>query len=200
MAPTTLRLYREAFVRFWRWVGRPPPDRLESKVAYDRLLARYLEYAWESGETMGDAGNVLSASAAVFPELKGRGNLTESWYLLNAWRRYEIPMRAPPMPSKVLLGLAWFCIQRGQLGMAFLLMVGYDAFLRTGEMLSLVLGDISVDGQDRGVVSLGHTKTGRRHAAFEAATFNDPLCGRLFRALLSSLPANMHSGHYIFPP
>jgi len=200
MAPTTLRLYREAFIKLWRWVGRPPPEALASKSAYDRLLARYIEHAWEVGETLGDTGNALSASTAVFPELKGRGNLTESWYMLNAWRRFEVPLRAPPMPAKVLLGLAWYCICQRQVGMAFLLVAGYDAFLRTGEMLSLVLADVNIDGDGRGVVSLGHTKTGRRHAAFEAATLNDPMSGRLFRALVASLPPGTHAGHYVFLP
>jgi hypothetical protein len=63
-----------------------------------------------------------------------------------------------------------------------------------------VLSDIVLDESDTGVVRLGHTKTGRRHAAFEASTINDPLCGRLFRAYLATLPDRTHREHYLFLP
>ena len=55
-------------------------------------------------------------------------------------------------------------------------------------MLSLLISDIALDEHDTGIVRLGHTKTGRRNAAFEASTIHDPLCGRLFRAFKAALP------------
>ena len=80
------------------------------------------------------------------------------------------------------------------------MLASFDAFLRTGEMLSLYLSDVCLDSSERGVIKLAHTKTGQRHAAFEVATLNDPLCGRFFRVLLRSLPPLMHEDHYIFVP
>ena len=76
---------------------------------------------------------------------------------------------------------------------------GLTAFYER-EMLSLTFNDIDVDASDRGVVKLGHTKTGRRHAAFEASAFNDPVCGRLYRALLASVPKGTHPDHYLYTP
>ena len=92
----------------------------------------------------------------------------------------------------------WYCVRRRQLGAAFLLAAGYDAFLRTGEMLSLTIADVSIDADDRGIIKLVHTKTGQRHAAFEVATVNDPLVGQLFRQYRRALPAGTHEEHYIF--
>ena len=92
----------------------------------------------------GEAGNALSASIVMYPQLRGRGKLPDSWFLLNAWHRYEIPMRAPPMPVEVLLALAWYFIRMGHFGGAVLLLIGFDCFLRTGEMLSLIISDIAV--------------------------------------------------------
>ena len=106
--------------------------------------------------------------------------MVESWYLLNAWSRYEVPLRAPPMPPIVAVALAWFFVRHNQLGGAFLVLRGFDCFLRTGELLSLTLADIVLSEDDLGVVKLSHTKTGQRHAAFEASTILDPACGRLF--------------------
>ena len=103
------------------------------------------------------------------------------------------------MPVLVLLALTWFCVRKRQLGAALLLLTGFDSFLRTGEMLSLTYADIVTDPDDRGVVRLGHTKTGQRHAAFEASVINDPVVGKVYRALKRSLPIDMHPDHYIFP-
>ena len=108
---------------------------------------------------MGDAGNAISVSTAVYPELKGRAPLSQCWYPLDAWKRYEVPLRTPPMPAKVLLGLVWFCVRKRQLGMAFPLLASFDAFLRTGEMLSLYLSDVCLDHSGRGIIKLAHTKT-----------------------------------------
>ena len=52
----------------------------------------------------------------------------------------------------------------------------------------------------RGVIKLEHTKTGQRHAAFEAASINDPACLRLYRRFLRGLPANTSRLNYIFMP
>ena len=80
------------------------------------------------------------------------------------------------------------------------MLIGYDCFLRTGEMLAMTLEDLVFDVIDRGVVKLAHTKTGQRHGAFEASTINDPACGRLYRKLLRQLPRNTHPQNYVFLP
>ena len=160
LAPKTRALYREAFLRFGAWIGRAPPDVLHSVSAYDKLVAEYLEYAWEAGLTRGNAANVVSASICAYPELRGKGHLVEAWYLLNAWALYEIPIRAPPMPALVALGLAWYFVRRQRIGGALILLAGYDAFLRTGEMLSLTFADFNIDAHLLGAIRLEHTKRG----------------------------------------
>ena len=103
LKPKTRQLYRAAFLRLWGWIDCPPPERVTNVPAYDRVLAEFIEYAWSAGHTRGDAGNALSSSLAAYPELRGKGNLTESWYMLNSWARYEVPIRAPALPPQVLL-------------------------------------------------------------------------------------------------
>ena len=79
-----------------------------------------------------------------------------------------------------------------------MLLIGFDCFLRTGEMLSLIHSDLVFGSSNTGVVRLGHTKTGQRHGSFEASTINDPLCGRLYKAYRRSLPRDSHSDHFLF--
>ena len=81
-----------------------------------------------------------------------------------------------------------------------LLLFGFDCFLRTGELLSLTLADVVIGDDNLGILKLAHTKSGQRHAAFEASTLTDPACGRLFRAFRRELPAGTHPDNYIFAP
>ena len=104
------------------------------------------------------------------------------------------------MPVHVAIALAWYFIRIGYLGGAFLILVGFDCFLRTGELLSLVISDVQFGTSSSGVIKLAHTKTGQRHGAFEATTVNDPACARVFSAYLRSLPPVTSQRNYIFAP
>ena len=188
LAPLTRRLYREAFLLFWLWVGRSPPDHCLDALAYDALLAEYVEHCWESGLTRAMAGNALSASLVAYPELRRRGTLAESWYFLKAWSRIEVPNRAPPMPADVCLAAMLFFLWEGDYRGAFLLAAGFDGFLRTGEMTDLRWEDVQIDARGLGVLNLSSTKSGQRHAAFEASVILDPLVGRLWNLALRQLP------------
>ena len=130
----TKRLYRVAFQAIWGWVGRPAPLSINSIRAYDALLAEFIARSWEHGATRGEAGNALSSSVAAYPELRGRGKLPESWFLLSCWTRLEVPCRAPPLPSVVALGLVDWAMGLGHYDFAFLIAVGFDSFLRTREL------------------------------------------------------------------
>ena len=96
------------------------------------------------------------------------------------------------MPAQVAIALAWYFVRAGHLGGALLILLGFDCFLRTQEMLSLVIADISFNTSGSGVVRLAHTNTGRRHAAFEASTIMDPALGLLFAEFRRVLPRNTH--------
>ena len=104
-ARITKTLYRLAFIELWKWAGRPPPLEVISARLYDSLLSEFIEHAWSSGMTRGDAGNALSASVYAYPNLRGKGRLSESWFLLNTWAKLEAPFRAPPLPILAILPL-----------------------------------------------------------------------------------------------
>ena len=197
-APVTRSLYRLAFVELWKWVGRPPPLDVSSPRLYDSLLAEFIEHAWSSGMTRGDAGNALSASVFAYPNLRGRGRLSESWLLLNTWAKLEAPFRAPPLPGLVVLALIWYLVRRRRYDAAFLVAAGFDGFLRTGEMLNLMNKDVQIGADNLGAIRFAFTKSGQRHAAFESSTVQDPLVGRLFRLHVAHSPQGQDPEAYIF--
>ena len=94
LKPCTKAMCQEAFLAFWKWVGRAPPRRVESVPAYDALHSEHVCQALQHGLARGQAGNALSATVPPYPELRGRGKLPESWFLLIRWSRLEFPCRA----------------------------------------------------------------------------------------------------------
>ena len=197
-APVTRSLYRLAFVELWKWVGRPPPLEVTSARIYDSLLAEFIEHAWSAGMTRGDAGNALSASVFVYPNLRGKGRLSESWLLLNTWAKLEAPYRALPLPRLVVLALILFFIRKRRFDLAFLMAAGFDGFLRTGELLALTNKDVQIDRNHLGAICLAFTKSGQRHAAFESSTIQDPLVGQLFRLHVERSPNGRGRENLIF--
>ena len=81
-----------------------------------------------------------------------------------------------------------------------MLLIGFDCFLRTGEMTGMAIDDLQFSADGTGVIRLEHTKTGQRTASFEASTINDPICGRVYRAFMRDLPRNTHGQNYVFRP
>ena len=198
LAPRTIVRYREAFSLLWEWVGRAAPERALNGIAYDTTLSGFIVHAWESGLPRGRAGDAISASLKAYPELKG--GLRESWGLFNSWGRIELPTRAPPLPSNVIVAMAAIALEKGFPSMAFLLILGFDGFLRTCEILNLTTADVSFDSRGRlGVVSLKDTKTGQQNAAFEALPIADPLVYRLWRLHLQHIPPGTSASHFVWP-
>jgi integrase len=97
------------------------------------------------------------------------------------------------------MAIAQYCASRGEFGAMFLVLAGFDSFLRTREMLSLCWSDVSIDDRGRGAISLAHTKVGQRNAAFEAAVILDPVVGASFRRAASEVPRGTSRDFYIFP-
>ena len=179
-------------------MGRPPPAYVRSIRAFDTLLAEYITRAWTHGLTRGEAGNALSACVNAFPDLRVRGRLFESWHLLSAWARLEVPCRAPPLPSIAALGMVWYLCSIRHFGLAFLVSAAYDGFLRTREMLSLTWNDVQVS-RGSGVISLAHTKSGQRCAAYEASVMLDRMVPCLYHQAKAARPSGTSDDCYISP-
>ena len=198
LAPLTVHHYRSAFARFWSWLQMDPPFRVVDPISYDVSLSAFLEALWTAGETRNVAGNALSASLIVFPELKHK--LCESWALLSIWNKIELPTRAPPLSPAVVLALANKFRLQGDWPGALLIVLGFDAFLRTGELMNAIWSDLSFnDDGTQGVINLWHTKTGQRSAAYEALPIHDPLVYRVYIQAWSTVAPGTTRRHYVYP-
>eukprot|EP00435_Cladocopium_sp_Y103_P045822 s1097_g13.t1 len=157
--PRTRARYDKAKKRFYQYLDANNlqlPTRLASM---DALVCDYLEELWASGEGRALASDTLAGLQDSSPNL--RGCLPGAWRLLKAWHVNELPNRAPPIPEKILQTLVGYYIFHSQPGMALSLLLGFYAMLRTGELLGVRNGDVTIDERmSSAVISLGLTKGG----------------------------------------
>lgn len=96
-----------------------------SSFGYD--LAEYIdiEFAFEEGETLSHAGNVLSAFQLYLPML--RKKLVYSWHIFvfGLWKRFEKSWQATPVTPELLHGMLGFCLESGRLCIMLLLEIGF---------------------------------------------------------------------------
>ena len=113
----------------------------------DIICEEWVEQQWESGATLGTVGDALCGLQFYWAEAKGQlqGQLRGSWRLYKTWRKLEIPTRAPPMPAFIAQAFVRFLVDSGDYTLAFLIALGFHAYLRTGEILSLQFQDLQLE-------------------------------------------------------
>ena len=177
--PTTRKRYDQAlsdFFKFLKTIRRSIPS---SAHELDLLVSDFLEQLWAEGQGRSAGSNVLAALQDSQPHLKGK--LLQSWRLMKTWVVHEVPNRAPPLPLEHLEAMVGYNLFKQRPLFALSLLVGYFGLLRTGEILSLTAGQVSVENpKGPAVISLGLTKAGKRQGAAESATIHvEDVCRRL---------------------
>eukprot|EP00438_Fugacium_kawagutii_P032620 Skav203451 [mRNA] locus=scaffold2237:7330:11377:- [translate_table: standard] len=133
----------------------------------DAVLCDYLEHLWSSGSGRAQACDTIAGVQDIQPNL--RNQLPGSWRLLKTWSVHEVPCRAPPLPEHVLQAMAGWCFFHGHFAFGISLLVGFYTMLRTGEIIGLRSSHLLCGPQDKQIViSLGLTKSGKRHGAAES--------------------------------
>ena len=69
----------------------------------DLLTAESIEHLWREGDGRSMREDVLSALCHRVPRL--RHQFPASWRLLSAWKKVELPCRAPPLTPTILFAL-----------------------------------------------------------------------------------------------
>eukprot|EP00971_Amphidinium_carterae_P117062 2318093-Amphidinium_carterae.1 len=124
-----------------------------------------------------------------------RRHLVESWRLYSAWSRHELPDRAAPFLPLHVYALAQYCREQRWQSTVVLLLLGFETWLRTGELFSVRKHHCHIHPRlGTGVVFLPTSKAGSRTGAQESVSVADPFVGRCLYLYLSTLSANdLHS-------
>ena len=148
-------------MRFWKQVGLWP----QSLEELDDAVAEFLEFMWSEGGRSSSARFLVVGIQHFLPN--ARRHLELSWTLVRTWARMEPPARAVPFSCDLVLALGAMAMERGWSEVAVLLLVGFEAILRTGGAFKLEARDVLFTAQGA-VLRLAHTKMGiRRHQAGE---------------------------------
>ena len=179
--PVTRARYEKARKSFYSWLDTEGLSIPSSAFHLDALVSDYLEFLWASGKGRTEGSNTLAALQDAQPHLKGK--LKSSWRLMKTWVTHEIPNRAPPLSLEALHLLVGYALFKQWHLFALSLLLAFHGLLRTGELLNLKAKNITVS-QPKGpaVISLGLTKSGKRHGAAESVTIHaEDVCRRLYQ-------------------
>ena len=125
----------------------------------DTAVGIWLEHIYSEGEHKSLASDALAGLQFFLPQAMGK--MKHSWKLTKVWQRLEPPMRVLPASPLLILGFAGTAVALGYVEEAAGLLVAFDCMLRSGELYSLRVQDISFM-RGRAVLNLGHSKTGKR--------------------------------------
>ena len=156
-------------------------DEVTTECSLDDLVADWIQQELEDGTPLYLVGDALSGIHHYEPFTKKK--LPKSWRLYSIWRKYEVPCRAPPLTQDITLAMAGWCLQHGELTMGALILLGFHALLRTGELLSVRPCDFLLDNSS-GLVSLPRSKSGLRNNALESVSLHDPIVIEALRAVI----------------
>ena len=176
VSPTTLQRYYFAVGRLRHVLAA-----VTNEVELDEFIAEWVQAEFEDGTPLYLVADALSGLHHLEPFT--RRKLVKSWRLYGIWRKYEIPARAPPITQDLVVAMAGWCLQHDELAMGALLLLGFHALLRTGELLQVRPCDFLL-GETSGIVSLQSSKSGLRFNSKESVSLHDMYTIELVRALI----------------
>ena len=159
LSQATEERYEDAFRKFLKFHNLRWNFSIQNFEEFDDLAAEYIEFLWETGEPKSYANYTLAAIQYYKPQ--ARQHLPWSWKLCKIWNQVEMPTRATPLTPRVMLAFAGAALQRHQPIFAWLVVVGFALFLRTGEILQLSPRDITL-GKDKAVIFVEGSKGSKK--------------------------------------
>merc|ERR1712015_316672 len=114
----------------------------ESGDYVDARLADYFEYLWEDGEGLSVANYTLAAVVHFIPAMGSK--LPAARRTIKGWRKLELPARATPLTLDMALAVCGVFLLWKKPRLGYLILVGFDLFLRSQEIMGMRLGMLSL--------------------------------------------------------
>ena len=143
---------------------------VHSLLDLDEAITNWIQRSFERGEPLHLISDALCGLQHQEPWVKR--NIPMAWKLFGVWRKLESPGRAPPLTKDIIYSWANYAIEHHDIIFASLVLIGFFALLRTGELLQVCAKDLLIDDTN-GIVTLYGTKTGQRDNVGEMVSFDD---------------------------
>lgn len=155
LASSTMSAYSSAVSRFLEYCHSIPSHshhelpHPSAALDLDRCLEDYISllFARYHGKNKQLAVNTVYGVYLFRPEF--RGSLKRSEQLLRGWDRLTPSMSHPPLTWPVTVLIAIVLAKNGQIDAAIATLVAFDGLLRISEFTSLLVADISTQGDAR---------------------------------------------------
>jgi hypothetical protein len=168
-------------IRFWRQVGVWP----RSMEDLDGAVGEYLEFLWSEGDNCSRARYLVAGIQYFVPST--RRHLELAWTLVRTWARMEPPHRAIPFSCDLVLALSALAVEKGMQDVAVLLLIAFEAMLRTGEAFMVAARDVLFTARGA-ILRLPRTKMGVRQAREEMVQIYSPIAVSLLRRAVAERP------------
>jgi integrase len=183
LAPASLKAYQRSLSGFLVY-ARLSPQQLLSEPAsrLDRLLAVYIQHSYDSASPFTYAAHALHAVVYHRPDVKA--HMFVSRQCLKGWERVKKSVSHPPLTWELTVVLACTLARSGYHGPAVAMLVGFDCYLRVGELTRIRRRDVVMPNDARFgrahstmAVCLARTKTGlNQSVAVQSQDVADILC------------------------
>ena len=184
--------YNMALMRFFAFEESQGEYFSRDVYTLDAGVADYICALWENGDPRHWGEDTVSSMCKKVPSLKGC--FPSAWQLLTAWQRHELPIRATPLSTPVLLAMCGLAIEWGDVSLMLTLAVSFHCLLRTAESFSIRIADMQLTQADTAVLSLPLTKSGQRFNVKESVTITD----RYLVAALSRFTRSKEPGDLLY--
>jgi len=166
LAPASLKAYQRSLSGFLLHSHLSPQQLLsEPAVRLDRLLAVYIQHSYDSSSSFTYAAHALHAVIYHRPDVKA--HMFVSRQCLKGWERVKKSTSHPPLTWELTVAIACTLARSGYHGPAVAILVGFDCYLRVGELTRIRLRDVVMPNDARlgrahtaMAVCLAKTKTG----------------------------------------
>ena len=197
--PATRKRYAkhfEQFICFLRdCLGYLPATAAE----YDEWLTRFIEDLWWEGAPKAVASNTLAAVQYWVPQL--RHQLPVSWKLKTKWDSLEVACQAAPLTAFMLFAFVEEAFRRTWSDFAYLMILMFLAFLRTGEAMQLSCKHVLVTSTGVSIIVEQSKGAQRANVSAEEILISDALAVHVaLRLLRDKRPGDSLAGvsHHSF--
>jgi integrase len=195
-APRTAHAYKSAAQRFIQWLAEEPTRTPATSAALDQLMSDYMHQLYRAGKGKALAIRTFYGLDMFIPGIKDQLPLARR--SMRGYMRSAPSTSYPPMPWTVVVAMAMWFAGKGQLRLSIAVMLSFDCYLRSGELLSLTTTDIAfgddhrigsaVPDSERVLLHLRHTKTG----AHKGVVIRSNDVKLLLRVIHSTTPPGQH--------
>lgn len=144
--------YLRAWFAFHEWYIR---HRIPGR-AFDRSLGQYVWWCMQTGEvSRQQTSNLLACIAILDPHMVASGTLARARRGIRGWKRLVQEDSYLPVPRNMLIACCVELVRRGFHVVVAALLVGFDGYLRHGELTALLVSDVALPGDPRLFVNNG---------------------------------------------